>query len=265
MKLDLDLAFWEQQTEQIQRALFDEESAQRVVEREIDLEVGPVREQVAAMLGEIERLELRLYRLEASSQPLSDDELDEEEFDERAESAAFWAEWRQQREERPNPNGRRQPPRNIARRNPKLRERYRALARLIHPDLTADPEARAHRESIMRLANEAYEIGDQTQIDRLLELWTRPDKRGNATLSLDERYKLVAQKRSEHEELRRELRNLERSDLGKLMRAHPRTRRRDIQKDAERLRRELASLRLRRRRLLRTLNSLREELTEISD
>ncbi|MEZ4571487.1 MAG: hypothetical protein R2849_14385 [Thermomicrobiales bacterium] len=249
----------------MQDAIMAEESAQRVVEREIELEVGPVRDQVASMLAEVERLELRMHRLESSSQPLSDDELDEEDLDERAENAAFWAEWRQQREERPNRNGRRQPQKNNPQRNRKLRDSYRALARLIHPDLTSDPEGRAHRENIMRLANEAYESGNQSQIDRLLELWSRPEQKSNDSMSLDERHKLVSQKRSEYEELRRQLRGLERSDLGKLMRADPRKRRRDIQKDSERMRRELASLRLRRRRLLRSLDALREELTEISD
>lgn len=217
------------------------------------------------MLGEVERLEQRLYRLEVSSQPLSDDELDEEDLDERAEHAAFWAEWRQQRQERPNPNGRQPSARNHARHNRKLRESYRALARLIHPDLVTDPDGRAHRENIMRLANEAYEIGNQEQIERLLELWSRDDDESNGSMPLDARHKLVAQKRSEHEELRGQLRNLERSHLGQLLRANSRKRRRDIQKDAERLRRELASLRLRRRRLLRSLSTLREELTEISD
>ena len=266
MRLDLDLARWAQRIGEIQTALLDEEAAQRAVEREINLEIGPVREQVATLLGEIERLELRLQRLETSSRPLSDDELDEEDFDERAEHAAFWAEWRQQREERPNNANGKHPQRyKRARRSRQLRERYRALARLIHPDLATDADARAHRETIMRLANEAYEIGDQTQIDRLLQLWARPDKRDNEPLSLDARHKLVAQKRSEFEEMRRQLRNLRRSDLGKLMRADPRKRRRDIQKDAEQMRRELASLRLRRRRLLRSLDALREELTEISD
>ena len=263
--IELDLALWEQRIAEVQEALLSEEGAQRVIEREIDLEIGPVRDQVGSLLGEVERLEQRLHRLEGSTRPLSDDELDEEDFDERAESAAFWAEWRQQRAERPNPNGRKDARRNRPRKSRKLRERYRDLARLIHPDLATDPEGRAHREAVMRLANEAYEIGDDTQIERLLEVWARPDKSSGLPLSVDERQKLVAQRRSEYEELRRQLRNLKRSDLGKLMRTDARKRRRDIRKDIERMRRELASLRLRRRRLLRSLDALREELTEISD
>jgi hypothetical protein len=262
------LSFWELRIAEVQHALLDEEAAQRVVEREIDLEIGPVRDQVSTMLGEVERLEQRLFRQESSSRPLSDDELDEEDLDERAEHAAYWAEWRTQREERPNPNGKRSSRRNGAHRarsSRQLRDRYRALARLIHPDLTTDPEGRAHRETIMRLANEAYEVGDQEQIERLLEVWSRPKQNEGESLSIDERHKLVSQKRSEFEEMRRQLRNLKRSDLGKLMRSDPRKRRRDIKKDAEQMRRELAALRLRRRRLLRSLDALREELTEISD
>ncbi len=271
MTLELDLAAWELRITEVEEAVLDEEAAQRVIAREIDLEIGPVRDQVATLLGEVERLELRLMRLESSSRPLSDDELDEEDFDERAESAAFWAEWRQQREERPNnanaknSNRSQRRSRNRPRQSRQLRERYRELARLIHPDLAVDAESRAHRETIMRLANESYETGDLAQIERLLEVWSRPEKNAGGPLSIEERHKLIAEKRSEFEELRRQLRNLKRSDLGQLMRADPRKRRRDIQKDTERMRRELASLRLRRRRLLRSLDALREELTEISD
>lgn len=265
VRLDLDLARWNHRLAELRAAIMAEETGQRLIEREINLEVGQIREQVAALLGEVERLEQRLDRLEVSSQPLSDDELDDEDLDERAENAAFWAEWRQQRAERTEANGRHRPRNGNSRRQRELRERYRALARLIHPDLEPDPEARAHRENIMRLANEAFEAGDLAQIERLLELWAQADTSENELPSLESRHKLLAQRRSEHDELRRQLRELERSDLGKLMRADARKRRRDIQRELERQRRELASLRMRRRRLLRTLDSRRQELSEISD
>jgi hypothetical protein len=265
VRLDLDLARWNHCLKAVRDAILAEESSQRMIEREIDLEIGQIREQVTALLGEVERLEQRLDRLETSSQPLSDDELDDEDLDERAENAAFWAEWRQQRAERPETNGKHRPRSGNSRRQRELRERYRALARLIHPDLVSDPEARAHRENIMRLANEAFEAGDLAQIERLLEIWARADTSDDALPSLASRHKLLAQRRSEYDELRRHLIELERSDLGKLVRADARKRRRDIQREFERYRRELASLRMRRRRLLRTLDSRRQELSEISD
>lgn len=264
VKLELDLARWELRLDDARNAIMAEEASQRLIEREISLQVGQVREQVAEMLGEIERLEARISRLEVSSAPLSDDELDDEDLDERAENAAYWAEWRQQREERASSNGRYRPSGRKGK-GKELRERYRALARLIHPDLARDAQGRAHREAIMRLANEAYEAGDQAQIERLLELWSQAPDTAHEFPSLDQQQKLIAQKKSEHDELRRQLRNLERSELGKLVRADPRKRRRDIQKESERLRRDLASLRLRRRRLMRTLDFRRRELSEIGD
>jgi len=263
VKLELDLARWDHRLDEVRNAIMAEESAQRAIEREINLEIGHLREQVAEMLGEIERLEARISRLEISSMPLSDDELDDEEMDERAENAAYWAEWRQQREERGN-NGHHRPSGN-SQRSRDLRERYRALARLIHPDLATDARGREHREQIMRLANEAYEAGDLAQIERLLTLWSQPLDGEYEMPSLEQQQRLLIQKKSEHDELRRQLRNLERSELGKLVRSDIRKRRRDIQRESERLRRDLASLRLRRRRLMRILDARRRELSEIGD
>ncbi len=264
MILELDLAHWDQRLDQIRNAIMAEERSHQLLEREINLAVGQVREQVAGLLGEIDRLEARLLRLETSSSVLSDDELDDEDLDERAENAAFWAEWRQQREDRVSNNGRQRPGNRSLRRRA-LRERYRALARLIHPDLAPTAEGRAQREDIMRIANEAYEAGDQAQIERLFKLWSQTDRSDSRTPTIDRLQEILAQKKSEHDQLRRQLRQLERSELGLLVRADSRKRKRDIRKEAERLRRELAALRLRRRRLLRNVDSLRQELSEISD
>ena len=63
--LDLDLARWNHCLDEARDAIMAEERAQRLVEREINLELGQMREQVAALLGEIERLEQRLDRLRA--------------------------------------------------------------------------------------------------------------------------------------------------------------------------------------------------------
>lgn len=263
--LELDLARWEQRLNEVRDAIMAEEAAQRMVEREINQELGHLREQVSELLGEIERLEARISRLEISAMPLSDDELDDEDLDERAENAAYWAEWRQQREEREASNNGRHRPSGNSRRSRELRERYRELARLIHPDLAPDARGREQREKIMRLANEAYEAGDLAQIERLLNLWSAPLNGEYELPSLEQQQRLLEQKKSEHEELRRQLRNLERSELGKLVRSDPRKRRRDIQKESERLRRDLAALRLRRRRLMRLLDTRRRELSEIGD
>src|SRR5687768_13121612 len=122
--------------------------------------------------AEIGRLEGRLERLVFARRALSDHELDDEEQVERAEEAAFWAEWRQAREERRGTV--------INRRTPgdedvTLRQLYRALARLIHPDLSTDASDRVRREAVMRLANAANEARDVDQLRRLLAIWAKQE------------------------------------------------------------------------------------------
>src|SRR4029450_1070376 len=46
---------------------------------------------------------------------------------------------------------------------------FRQLARLIHPDLAADPQERERRTNLMVAANDAYEQGDVAALERLLE------------------------------------------------------------------------------------------------
>ena len=45
---------------------------------------------------------------------------------------------------------------------------FRQLARLIHPDLAADPQERERRTNLMVAANDAYEQGDVAALERLL-------------------------------------------------------------------------------------------------
>ena len=70
--------------------------------------------------------------------------------------------------------GEREPDREPERRavvNEDARRLFRQLARLIHPDLAADPQERERRTNLMVAANDAYEQGDVAALERLLEDW----------------------------------------------------------------------------------------------
>lgn len=54
---------------------------------------------------------------------------------------------------------------------PALKKMYRSLARLIHPDLTADACESERRHHVMARVNRAYEDGDETTIASLLDEW----------------------------------------------------------------------------------------------
>ncbi len=52
-----------------------------------------------------------------------------------------------------------------------LKKAFRNLARMVHPDLTTDSEERERRHKIMAEANRAYETGDESAIDEILQEW----------------------------------------------------------------------------------------------
>ncbi len=238
-----------------------EEADQRLIQMQIDGRIGMLRRDHERMGAEIGRLETRLERLVFARRALSDVELDDEEQVERAEEAAFWAEWRQQREERRGTVINRRP---AGDEDITLRQLYRALARLIHPDLATDPAERNRREAVMRLANAANEARDIDQLNRLLEIWSKPqdtsDVRELGTLQAR-----VAERDVKHSELERQLEALKQSALGKMIRRPKAELTKYIKREEERLRRELATLRLKRRRLLTAVEDRRRELAEASD
>ena len=258
--LALDLARNELEVEVLRETIASEEEKQREVRSELEQRIGNLQRDVESLASIVSRLEFRIRRLNVADKPLSDTELDDEEHTERAESAAFWAEWRQQRNERPSPvfrDGRRPG-------GKKLLGLYRTLARLIHPDLAASESDRARREVVMRIANSARDAGDTDQIQRLITLWSLPVTTANEydTAAYTRR---IADKLKEREDLEKELRSLRDSVAGRLSRNSARERERYFKREDQTLRRELANLRLRRRRLLRTLDDRRKELSEVSD
>lgn len=270
-RFDILLSYWTREADAIREEITAEESSQRAVLSEYERELGPLRRDIEDLTGQIAQLESRLDRLEVADRPMTDTELDEEEQEERAETAAFWAEWRHQREEAWNgPTNARARPRNNGHgrganhQATALRRLYRTLARLIHPDLASGEASRAHREAVMRLANEAFEAGDHEQLNRLLTIWSEPEgaveRRDVETIRAQ-----VEKRRLEVDDLRRQLKDLKRSEAGKLVRSSNQSRSRQLKREQEQLRRELANLRLRRRRLMRTLEARRREFFEISD
>ncbi|CAN5247129.1 hypothetical protein BH23CHL1_BH23CHL1_13540 [soil metagenome] len=260
VRLELDLARWNLSLAALRSELTGEEEAQRSVKGEIEGRLGNLQRDVESLAGIVSRLEFRLQRLNVSHKPLSDSELDDEENTERAESATFWAEWRGQRDERrsfPAPASRKPG-------GKKLLSIYRKLARLIHPDLATGETDRARREVVMRIANGARDAGDTDQLQRLILLWSEPESAVTPydPVAITAR---IGQREREFAELQVELKALKNSTVGRLIRGTDRDRQRYFKNEDETLRRELANLRLRRRRLLRTLDERRRELSEVSD
>ncbi|CAN5783993.1 hypothetical protein BH20CHL1_BH20CHL1_04160 [soil metagenome] len=260
VRLELDLAHWNLSLAALRSELTGEEEAQRSVKGEIEGRLGNLQRDVESLAGIVSRLEFRLQRLNVSHKPLSDSELDDEENTERAESATFWAEWRGQRDERrsfPAPASRKPG-------GKKLLSIYRKLARLIHPDLATGETDRARREVVMRIANGARDAGDTDQLQRLILLWSEPESAVTPydPVAITAR---IGQREREFAELQVELKALKNSTVGRLIRGTDRDRQRYFKNEDETLRRELANLRLRRRRLLRTLDERRRELSEVSD
>jgi hypothetical protein len=54
-----------------------------------------------------------------------------------------------------------------------VRKLFRDVAKLIHPDLAADADARDRRHALMIEANRAYALGDEEQLRSILEAWER--------------------------------------------------------------------------------------------
>ncbi len=260
VRLELDLAGLTLTLETLREEVTAEEAPQRALKAEIESRLGNLRRDVESLAGIVSRLEYRLQRLNVSHKPLSDSELDDEEQTERAESATFWAEWRQERNERrpfAKPAGRKLG-------GKALLSVYRTLARLIHPDLATSESDRAGREVVMRIANEARDAGDIEQLQRLILLWAQPDATGSA-YDLEAIAKRIEQREREVADLQAELKTMKTSTVGRLVRGTERERQRYFKTEDQALRRELANLRLRRRRLLRTLDERRRELSEVSD
>ncbi len=251
-----------QQIENVRSEIIAEETFQRQMIDVFNKVLDPLREEVSELNAEIERLNVRLERLEYADEPLSDRELDDQDHEERSEAAAFWASWQHERDEQAR-NYSKFYRKNDVRKN-EIKRLYRQLARLIHPDLARTATERAGREVAMRLANIAFEAGDREQLHRMVEMWTSasmPDpERDYDALS-----RMIAQREKEYQELRTQLHSLVRNKTARLARTSEQSRKKRMAAQQDELRREIAGLRLRRRRLLRAVNARRKQISSVAD
>lgn len=259
VQLEVDLLRVESTARQLRQLLAEEEAAQQGLRRRLDEALGPLRLEIDRLKAECERLDARLERLAFHSRSVTDDELDREEERQRADEAAWWAEWRHRRASERDVRGE-----VVHRKNDddiSIRQLYRALARLVHPDLARDSRDRARRETLMRMANAARDSGDVEQLRRLLAIWAREDETDHRPNDLSALQARMAQRRVEVGELRRQLDQLRRSPSGQMLRRGELDLRQYLRHEEVRLRRELAMQRLRRRRVLRQVEERRRELS----
>jgi hypothetical protein len=256
-QLELELRRRLVSIESLRDLLRDEQNEQESLQREVDTRLSPLRSDLDRLLTEISRLESRLDRLTFTGRSISDEELDREADDARADEAAWWAEWRHKQSERAD----RRMPKSVAAMPDDIHMRriYRTLARLVHPDRARDAEDRARREEVMRQANEAKESRDLEKLQKLLSSWSNGDEIiPSDIVHLRAR---IAEINLEQQQIRRDLRQLRDSALGRLVRLSDRDLRRHLRREESKLRRELALTRLRRRRILRTLDERRQSLS----
>jgi hypothetical protein len=103
--------------------------------------------------------------------------------------------------------------------SPELKRLYRDVARRIHPDLTGDRDDRARRQKLMADANQAYERGDETRLEKILTAYEHSPEafRGQGPgAELIRVIRRVSQVRGRLAEIETELQGLLRSDLHQL-------------------------------------------------
>lgn len=260
VQLELELRRRLSSNAAMQEIVQEEHREQQRLQSEFDTRLAPLRNDLERLVSEISRLESRLDRMMFTGKTVTDEELDQETDDARADEAAWWAEWRHKQSERsqqriaksvsPMPD------------DIQMRRLYRTLARLVHPDRATDTQDREHREEVMRQANQAKEARDLIWMQQLLSSWSQED--GQIPSWPDALRARISELGLEQQQLRRELTQLKESALGRLLRLGDRDLRRHLRHEESKLRRELALTRLRRRRVLRTLDERRETLSASS-
>jgi hypothetical protein len=103
--------------------------------------------------------------------------------------------------------------------SPEMKRLYRTVAKRIHPDLTSDREDRAKRQQLMSMANEAYALGDEMQLARILTEYEHSPEavQGKGPgVELVRVIRRISQMRSRLAEMEAELQELLRSDLFQL-------------------------------------------------
>lgn len=259
VELELELLRRNATLAQLRQAITQAELEQQALRRRLEERLGPLHREIELLKAEVSALEARLRRLLRASRPLTDAELEAQATQEHAEEAAWRAGFRAQQNAREAMQGRLLGSPN-GHDEVLLRRLYRALARLIHPDLAQDGHDRAQREAMMRIVNQAREAGDLDQLRRLLAIWAGDDD-GDRPYDIEALRSRVAQRGVECTELRQQLHRLRRSDLGLLLARGDEEIEHYLREREAALRRELAMQRLRRRRVLRLIEERRLELS----
>jgi hypothetical protein len=120
--------------------------------------------------------------------------------------------------------GEREPDKEPERRAPvseDAKRLFRQLARLIHPDLAADPQERERRTNLMVAANDAYEQGDLAALERMLADWHASPEAvtgSGAAAELERTLRRIAQVEDGMRRIDDELAELEASAMGWLRR-----------------------------------------------
>jgi hypothetical protein len=100
-----------------------------------------------------------------------------------------------------------------------MKQRYREVAKRVHPDLTSDRDDRAKRQQLMADANDAYERGDESKLVKILtEYECSPEavQGEGAGAELIRVIRRISQARGRLSEIEAEMQELLRSDLYQL-------------------------------------------------
>jgi hypothetical protein len=103
--------------------------------------------------------------------------------------------------------------------SPQMKSLYREVARRVHPDLTSDRDDRVKRQQLMAEANQAYELGDEARLEKILTAYEHSPEavRGEGPgAELVRVIRRVSQVRGRLAEIEAELQGLLRSDLHQL-------------------------------------------------
>lgn len=103
--------------------------------------------------------------------------------------------------------------------SPELKRLYRDVARRVHPDLTSDRDDRTKRQQLMADANQAYEQGDESRLEKILTAYEHSPEAFHGEgpgAELIRVIRRVSQLRGRLAEIEAELQGLLRSDLYQL-------------------------------------------------
>jgi DnaJ-domain-containing protein 1 len=100
-----------------------------------------------------------------------------------------------------------------------IKQIYRQVAKLIHPDLTTDPQEKIDRQQLMVEANQAYEQGDINRLKEILHSWeSRPEAVEGEGLGAEliRMIRKIAQCRERLSEISQEIAEIEQTELYQL-------------------------------------------------